>query len=181
MIAACRREWVDFLPALKGREEVNLPRLLSDEPLILRGYPLHLVLAEKLVTATDRGVADTRWRDVADIYLLSRHHPVDGDGSVLAVPRDAAAVDLDVAKGIGEPRWGAGRVTQQAGASGEIGLVGSALTRQVGNCEVHADHVPADGSLVDLRFGRAQGPDGGWGGRPQGVLESWTRCCSAAG
>lgn len=138
-------------------EDVTLPRLLSDEPLILRGYPLHMVLAERLVTATDRGVANTRWRDVADIYLLSRHHPVDGDGSVLAVPRDAAAVDLDVAKGIGEPRWGAGRVTQHAGASGEIGLLGSALTQQVGNCEVHADDVPADGARVDLRFGRAQG------------------------
>jgi len=36
-----------------------------------------MVLAEKIVTAVDRGVANTRWRDFADIYTLTRLHSVD--------------------------------------------------------------------------------------------------------
>ena len=42
------------------------------------GYPLAMVHAEKLVTAVGRGVANTRWRDFGDIYILSRRHDVDG-------------------------------------------------------------------------------------------------------
>lgn len=30
-----------------------------------------MVLAEKLVTAVQRGTANTRWRDFADVYLLT--------------------------------------------------------------------------------------------------------------
>ncbi|GAA4382357.1 nucleotidyl transferase AbiEii/AbiGii toxin family protein [Agromyces bauzanensis] len=37
-----------------------------------------MVLAEKIVTAIDRGEANTRWRDFADIYTLSRVSQVDG-------------------------------------------------------------------------------------------------------
>ena len=36
----------------------------------LRGYPVEAVLAEKIVTAGQRGTVNTRWRDFADIYLL---------------------------------------------------------------------------------------------------------------
>jgi hypothetical protein len=36
-----------------------------------------MVLAEKVVTAIDRGIANTRWRDFADVYALTRLHPVD--------------------------------------------------------------------------------------------------------
>jgi hypothetical protein len=60
-------------PIWPAPETIRLPRLLNDEPLVLRGYPLHMVLAEKLVTAIARGTASTRWRDFADIYLLIRH------------------------------------------------------------------------------------------------------------
>ena len=45
----------------------------------LLGYPLPMVLAEKIVTAVQRGSANTRWRDYADIYLLSNRHEVDTD------------------------------------------------------------------------------------------------------
>ena len=34
--------------------------------------------AEKIVTAIARGSASTRWRDFADMYTLTRRHPVDG-------------------------------------------------------------------------------------------------------
>ena len=37
-----------------------------------------MVLAEKIVTAIQRGTANTRWREGADIYLLSGRHEIDG-------------------------------------------------------------------------------------------------------
>lgn len=58
---------------------IELPRVVSLElpPVTLLGYPLSMVLAEKVVTAIDRGVANTRWRDFADVYALTRLHSVD--------------------------------------------------------------------------------------------------------
>ena len=53
--------------------EVHLPRLLGGD-VLLRGYPLPMVLAEKIVTAAERGQANARWRDFADIYLLTGTH-----------------------------------------------------------------------------------------------------------
>lgn len=53
-----------------------MPRLLGGEPIELRGYPMHMVHAEKIVTAVQRGTANTRWRDFGDIWSLSRQHPV---------------------------------------------------------------------------------------------------------
>jgi hypothetical protein len=46
---------------------VSLPRLL-DGVLQVRGYPLEMVLAEKVATAIARGTANTRWRDFVDLY-----------------------------------------------------------------------------------------------------------------
>lgn len=58
-------------------QPVTLPRLLGGE-LHLIGYPLPMILAEKIVTAVQRGTANTRWRDFADIYTLAQHHRVMG-------------------------------------------------------------------------------------------------------
>ncbi len=60
---------------------IELPRVvpLDLPPMTLLGYPLTMVLSEKIVTAVDRGIANTRWRDFADVYTLSRLHPVDAD------------------------------------------------------------------------------------------------------
>jgi hypothetical protein len=44
-------------------------------PLSLHKY---MVLAEKIVTALQRGVADTRWRDFGDIWSLARSRVVSG-------------------------------------------------------------------------------------------------------
>jgi hypothetical protein len=55
--------------------QVKLPRLLDGE-LQVRGYPLEMVLAEKVVTAVERGSANTRWRDFVDIYALTRRHTI---------------------------------------------------------------------------------------------------------
>ncbi len=54
-----------------------MPLLLGGS-IELRGYPLEMVHAEKIVAAVQRGIANTRWRDFADIYLLSRSHEIDG-------------------------------------------------------------------------------------------------------
>lgn len=58
---------------------IDVPRIVPlDQPAVrLLGYPLTMVLAEKIVTAIDRGVANTRWRDFADVYTLVGLHPVD--------------------------------------------------------------------------------------------------------
>lgn len=50
---------------------VDLPRLLGGEPVRLLGYPMAMVLAEKIVTMVERGEANTRWRDFADVYRLA--------------------------------------------------------------------------------------------------------------
>ena len=67
--------------------EIELPRLLGGL-IKMRGYPLEMMLAEKIVTALERGLANTRWRDFGDVYLLIRRHRIDGQklrGSTSAV------------------------------------------------------------------------------------------------
>ena len=52
---------------------MHVPRLIGGQIEML-GYPIPMVLAEKIVTAAQRGIASTRWRDFGDIYLLTGHH-----------------------------------------------------------------------------------------------------------
>ena len=67
-------------PITPAPQQIRIPRLLDKTDTIdLLGYPLHMVHAEKLVTAIQRGTVNTRWRDFADIYLLSHHQPVDAN------------------------------------------------------------------------------------------------------
>jgi predicted nucleotidyltransferase component of viral defense system len=61
-------------PIWPAPAEISLPRLLKQEPIRLRGYPMEMVLAEKIVTALHRGQASTRWRDFGDIYQLTGRH-----------------------------------------------------------------------------------------------------------
>ncbi len=69
---------------------VHLPRILGDE-IIVRGYPLAMVHAEKIVTAISRGTTSTRWRDFADMYMLSRHHAIDGADLTTSIREPATA------------------------------------------------------------------------------------------
>jgi len=57
---------------------VQLPCLLTDDTIELVAYPIVMVHAEKLVTALQRGTVNTRWRDFADIWTLSRHWDCNG-------------------------------------------------------------------------------------------------------
>jgi hypothetical protein len=98
--------------------EIQLPRLLDGDPIALRGYALELSIAEKVVTAIQRGVASTRWRDFGDLYLVSRRHSFEAGqlrGSIEAVSghRRATLVLLaDALAGytaIGQSGWSAWR------------------------------------------------------------------------
>jgi hypothetical protein len=94
---------------------VEVPRLLGGV-ITLTGYPLSMVLAEKIVTALQRGTVNTRWRDFADIYLLTGHREVDGTDlaqsmRVVAEHRsvnsDALGQVLDGYGELGQVRWAA--------------------------------------------------------------------------
>jgi predicted nucleotidyltransferase component of viral defense system len=68
-------------PIWPSPQLIELPRIvpLDQPPVTMLGYPLTMVLAEKIVTAIDRGEANTRWRDFADVYTLTRVHQVDAE------------------------------------------------------------------------------------------------------
>ncbi len=94
---------------------VTLPRLL-DGTIRITGYPLAMVHAEKLVTALQRGAANTRWRDFVDVYSLSRRHDIDGDELTTAIRtvaghRDARLTSLAEVLGdyapLAQSRWSA--------------------------------------------------------------------------
>jgi hypothetical protein len=107
-------------PIAPAPQELHLPRLLGGE--VVRGYPLVMVYAEKVVTAVARGTVNTRWRDFADICLLSRRHGLAGADLAGSLPHVAhhrqvglvplARVLEDYGE-IGQARWAAWRKKQQ--------------------------------------------------------------------
>jgi predicted nucleotidyltransferase component of viral defense system len=62
-------------PIWPGPQQISVPRLI-DGVIVVRGYPLEMVLAEKIVTALERGTANTRWRDFVDIYVLTGRYAI---------------------------------------------------------------------------------------------------------
>lgn len=64
-------------PIWPAPTEVVLPLLLGGT-LRLSGYPDHMVLAEKIVTAIERGEPNTRWRDFTDIAAIARTRSISG-------------------------------------------------------------------------------------------------------
>lgn len=72
-----------------GPTTVAVPRLRDGEPIQLPGYPIHMVHAEKIVTAVQRATANTRWRDLGDIWSLSRRHSVAADDLARAIEQVA--------------------------------------------------------------------------------------------
>jgi Nucleotidyl transferase AbiEii toxin, Type IV TA system len=108
-------------PITPPARQVRIPRLLGGE-ITARGYPLAMVYSEKIVTAVARGTVNTRWRDFADIYLLTRRHPVDGTDLCRSVHEVARHRHLELRPlaevlpeygDIGQQRWAAWRAKQQ--------------------------------------------------------------------
>jgi hypothetical protein len=94
---------------------VHVPRILGGE-IIVRAHPLAMVYAEKVVTALARGSASTRWRDFADIYLLSRSQLADAGELAESIRRVASHRQVElrqlasVLRGygdIGQRKWAA--------------------------------------------------------------------------
>lgn len=108
-------------PISPAPKNVRLPRLLGGE-IVMRGYPLEMVHAEKIVTAIARGTVNTRWRDFADIYMLTRHHAINEPQLARAIRRVSEhrevqlhplAQALDDYGQIGQQRWTAWRRRQR--------------------------------------------------------------------
>jgi predicted nucleotidyltransferase component of viral defense system len=76
-------------PIWPAPTEVIVPRLLGGS-ITIRGYSVAMIHAEKIVTAIQRGTANTRWRDYADIYLLSGRHAVNATDLSTAIAKVAA-------------------------------------------------------------------------------------------
>jgi hypothetical protein len=59
-------------PVCPGPVKIELPLLLGGQTSLL-GYPAHMILTEKIVTAVERGTVNTRWRDFVDITSIGTH------------------------------------------------------------------------------------------------------------
>lgn len=60
-------------------EEIRYPEILGGAGIPLLAYPLERTLAEKIATMMERGELNTRDRDFADVWVLSRLHAIDGE------------------------------------------------------------------------------------------------------
>jgi hypothetical protein len=107
-------------PIWPGPRAVQLPRLLGGT-ITLAGYPLSMVYAEKIITALQRGTVNTRWRDFADLHVLTGRHATDGGELQRALGEVAAYRQIDLSPlgdaldgyaTLGQTRWAAWRRTQ---------------------------------------------------------------------
>lgn len=62
-------------PIWPAPQQINVPRLIEGM-IVVRGYPLEMVLAEKIVTALERGTVSARWRDFVDIHILTGRYAI---------------------------------------------------------------------------------------------------------
>jgi hypothetical protein len=102
---------------------VSVPRLVDNgqEPVAMLGYPLPMVIAEKAVTIVQRGAVNTRWRDFADLFTISRSHDLSSDelGTAIEVVADYRGTalrpllpELASMSAIAQPKWAAWRRRQ---------------------------------------------------------------------
>ncbi len=83
-------------PTSPAPQEIALPRILGGA-INLRGYPIAMVHAEKIVTAVSRGTANTRWRDFGDVYALAGRHAINGDELLASLGSVAGHRRVDLA------------------------------------------------------------------------------------
>lgn len=82
-------------PIWPAPTEAVLPLLLGGT-LRLPGYPDHMVLAEKIVTAIERGDQNTRWRDFTDIAAIARSRIIRGADLRAAISAVARYRQIDI-------------------------------------------------------------------------------------
>lgn len=108
-------------PIQPAPETIAVPRILGGTIDVL-GYSVEMVIAEKLVTAVQRGTANTRWRDFIDLHRIVRSRPLAGAQLVastrlVADYRQATLaplrVVLDGYGAVAQPRWAAWRTNQK--------------------------------------------------------------------
>ena len=89
---------------------------------MLLGYPPEMVVAEKLVTAFERGGANTRWRDFVDMFLLLEDEALNAERAAEAIRRVGRHRDVGIGsfasvraslEGRGEQKWQAWRRKQR--------------------------------------------------------------------
>lgn len=112
-------------PIWPAPQVVRMPRFLGGA-FELSGYPPHMVLAEKIVTAIERGIANTRWRDFADIASLGKtvvltdadfHTALETVAKHRQVALRPLATALAGMSGAAQSKWVAWRRKQQLEAS----------------------------------------------------------------
>lgn len=67
-------------PIWPAPQKIDVPRVLDKDqspPISIFGYPLVMIVAEKVVTMLQRGEANTRWRDFADVIAIAARHSMD--------------------------------------------------------------------------------------------------------
>ncbi len=74
-------------PVTPASISTGYPLLLPGDSFHVLTYPIETVLAEKLLTAIRRGENNTRDRDYADLWRLTRTHDINGDTLTLALDR----------------------------------------------------------------------------------------------
>ena len=98
-------------------QRIDIPRVLNNDPsppISILGYPLVMIVAEKVVTMIQRGEANTRWRDFADVAVISARHSMSGvellaaldvvaaHRRVLLEPLGQALVGMPI---LAQPKW----------------------------------------------------------------------------
>ncbi|MCA9633825.1 MAG: nucleotidyl transferase AbiEii/AbiGii toxin family protein, partial [Myxococcales bacterium] len=109
-------------PVIPAPIRTAVPVLLGDETIEVLAYPKVMVVAEKLVTALQRGRASTRWRDFADLFMLVPGDLVDDEiiGALRAVakyrgvPLQPLGKVLDGMPNEAQARWATWRERQGA-------------------------------------------------------------------
>lgn len=112
-------------PIWPAPQKIDVPRVLDKDqspPISILGYPLVMVVAEKVVTMLQRGEANTRWRDFADVIAIADRHAI-GEielrGALVTVATHRRAVleplipALDAMPTIAQPKWARWRLNQE--------------------------------------------------------------------
>ena len=132
----------------------EIPRLFGGT-LEVNGYPDHMVVAEKLVTAVDRGEANTRWRDFVDVAAIAKTRSISASAlreamRIVArhrgVTLEALGVQLGHMPEIAQVKWATWRRKQRLTES-----TPSDFAELLDACVAFADPV-----IIDLTF------DGVW-------------------